>query len=111
MKSQFLTPDGNYEFFITANKVMVKYLNKPDTPVVVISDLDIEMVGLMPRGDGWSAIVVTKAGIQKLRHNITDTLEVIGFNFNDLDTAMSVQHFIVVWLEKLKIQEDINDSQ
>ncbi len=100
--TRFITPDKEYEFFILKNKIIVRYLNKPDTPLVVISDLDIEMVGLMPRKDGWSATIITKAGLQKLKHQVSETLEVIGFDFNDLDTAIKVQHFIVVWMEKLK---------
>ncbi len=84
-----------------SNQVKVQYLNQDTDKVVVLSDIQMEIIGLTKTDTDWNVTILTSSGIKKLQHNVSDTLEVLGFTFKDLQTAIAVQNFIVQWLEDL----------
>ncbi len=107
MTQELKTQD--FEFFILNHKLMVQYLK--DDKAISISDLEIEMFGIMETiGDKHTVAILTPGGIQKLKHNVSETLEVIGFTFDDLNTALAVLNFCLYWLEDLKEKEKENNE-
>ncbi len=96
----------NYNFYIENDQLLVRYLDrKLENQTVNLGEINTEMLGVMQTGDSWNVIIVTPAGLQKVKRGIKDNLEVIGFNFKDLQSALAVQNFIAIWLERLAGEE------
>ena len=100
MTKRLLTPD--YDFFVKNNNFYVKYLRKSKD--IILSDVQHEIIGITKTGldNPWSVTVVTPAAIQKLKEGITETLEVIGFQFNTLGKALEAHQFITYWMYHLQ---------
>ncbi len=88
----------DYDFFVEKDKIWVRYIREDkEDKVVSITDINIQMIGIVSGEDTWTTTIVTPASIKKLRDGITDKLVTIGFHFNNLQTAIEVQTFILYW--------------
>ncbi len=90
----------NYEFFIKDNKFLVRY-NAKDK-IICLSDLEITIVGVTETDSGYAVVIITPASIGKIKHNVSDSLDVIGFDFETLDKALEVQNFIMLRLRRIR---------
>ncbi len=98
----------NYDFSVGGNQLIVQYLDlNRDKDIIIISNLDIELIGISESSDSdWNVVIVTKSGIKKLQNQIVDKLPAIGFKFKDLQTALEVQSFILYWILKIKKEKE-----
>ena len=94
-----------YEFYLDNESVLVKFLNNPDQKTISLKPLNIEIIGIMNSTEltqKWMVCIITKESIQKLQKQVADSLELIGFHFNDRKTALTVQNFLINYLLKEK---------
>ncbi len=109
MRSQLLTKD--YKFYVVEalnveekDTIAVEYLTGDHKgKIISLSNIEIEMIGIVTNKIQftWSVSIITPASIKKLRDGITENLSIIGFKFNDLQSALEAQSFILYWDLKL----------
>ncbi len=96
----------NYDFYVDGTKLLVLYKDTKDTKdIIVLSDLQIDILGVTSTNNEYVVTLVTSASIQKLKHDVSDTLEVAGFTFDSMKSALAALNFIALWLEELKEDE------
>ena len=103
MKEKITTKD--YIFTLTKDGVIVKYIYDTSLKDINLSKINIEMVGIMPFADKnkpWVVSIISKESIHKLQMQITPTLDVVGFHFDNYTTAVSVQALILQSMSEQK---------
>ena len=90
----------NHIFYIDGTKLMVQYLNENRT--ISLNDLDIEIIGISSEERKHAITIITKSSIQKLKYQVSDTLEVIGYVFETMVETLAAFNFIIFWLDKLR---------
>ncbi len=103
----------NYDFFIKDNIFYVRFLEGRGThpeqePKDIVLNVQPEIIGIIKTDDDltpWSVVIVTPSGLKKLKNNITETLETIGFQFRTLDDALEAHRFITTWMYELETDE------
>jgi hypothetical protein len=99
----------HYIFYIENNQLKVKYRDEKMTQdlgvdTVNLCSITVESVGVVNKKDSPPFVtIVTPASVQKLKNKITDTLEIIGFQAKDINEAIAINTFVVLWLDKLKV--------
>jgi hypothetical protein len=100
MKAEISTED--YEFFLDNENVFVKFLNQPTSKLVNLRVLNIKIIGLTKSlendNKSWMVCIITQESIQKLQIQVSKSLEIVGFYFNDQRTALTVQNFLITYL-------------
>lgn len=83
---------GDYNIFLdqASETVRVEY---PDGHQISLSKITPVFIGIMYEND-WVVSLITTEAIQKLKHDITENLEVVGLKFKDFKEAQSAQNFI-----------------
>ena len=99
-----------YDFFTKDNQVLVKYLDRDK--IINLSNINIEIIGIAEKKDDGYFIVtiVTQGSIQKLKHQVSEAMEVIGFVFETISEALDVQNFILIHLDRSKRAQERKES-
>lgn len=85
---------GNYVFFKEGDELFVKF---SDGATISFKDVRVELIGLRKEhAETWSVAILTDIAVKKIRHKISEELELITFDFDTLQEAMAAQTFLSV---------------
>jgi hypothetical protein len=71
------------------------HVTYPDGHIINLGMLKIISISTTPTLPNWTVSLLTNEAIQKLKLNITENLELVGFEFKSIQSALLVQSFLV----------------
>jgi hypothetical protein len=102
---------GSYLFYVQDNEVFVQYVGAGDRNTVKLSSLTVETIGVTKDNKGgYMVTLITPASIQKLKNNLTENLEVVGYPAKTLKEALALVTFLAEWFDYLKDKDDTNSE-
>jgi hypothetical protein len=96
----------NYKFIVKNNELVVVFKKVAGQNDIVLNQLNFEITGitLIPKEkDPWTVVIITSENLKKLKLQINENLETIGFHFESLNEAFEALKFITFYLYKLTI--------
>jgi hypothetical protein len=93
--------------FILRNDSVLEY---PDGSLIDLKKAVVANIGIMPEDDLWVVTLLTKAAIYRLQMNTKDSLEVIGFKFDNFNDALTMHSILCHKLFDIKPNKEIDEK-